>query len=555
MNLHTLHYFIMSQVSGKQDYIKGKIEKNPYGVKVMGLNVQSSTQSKKASATKDSRNPARKRYKSSAKTMNIPKAPMFEDVSNEDSFANDEADVEASVPQTEVHVPSESDKENSPSQDASSSSKFFKLENEDNKEVSSEESRKSPPSVHEISDADVPLASVAARMKIGVTKMRRRVPVDETPSVSQKKAKSTTATHSSRHVNKKSTGNQKVLESSHKKVKKTVEKKKKIPRVDLESESDAEADWKYVCRRRIAKEREIGIDVLECKEIAALLDREGLRKTVLGIGKCYEKLVKEFLVNLTDDVGIPGCAEFRKVYVRGRCVTFSPAVINQALGRSAVEFVEEELSLDLVAKELTAGQVEKWPTKKLLSIGFLSVKYAILNRIGVVNWIPSHHTSAISAILAKLIYRIGTEIPFDFGSLVFAQTLKHAETCVVKLPISFPSLLTAIILKQHPVILTMDDVAVFKGAPITLDHRLFLDPHVLDIDMPSRRTSIPVSMSASGTKSVIAELKDLSKELQESIKITTERKQKVDALVFKLKEEACHEGEPRGVAAEEERSE
>ncbi|XP_057444221.1 uncharacterized protein LOC130736402 [Lotus japonicus] len=247
--------------------------------------------------------------------------------------------------------------------------------------------------------------------------------------------------------------------------------------------------------------------------------------------------------------------EFRKVYVRGRCVTFSPAGINQALGRSAVEFVEEELSLDTIAKELTAGQVRKWPAKKLLSTGSLSVKYVILNRIGVVNWIPSHSNSSISAILAKLIYRIGTEIPFDFGSLVFAQTLKHAETCAVKLPFSFPSLITAIILKQHPDIIRMDDVAVSKGAPITLNHRLFLDPHVLDIDMPSRRISIPVSVSASRTTSIIAELEDLSKELQESIEITSKRKLKVDALLLKLKEEAGQEGEPIGVASEEEGSE
>ncbi|XP_057452698.1 uncharacterized protein LOC130744543 [Lotus japonicus] len=310
-------------------------------------------------------------------------------------------------------------------------------------------------------------------------KRRRRVPVEETPSVSQKKAKSTPATYTSRQVDMKSKGKHKVVESSDKKVKKTAEKKKKIPRVDLESESDIEADvqdiltseknkflWKYVCKRRIAKERGIGIDVLECKEIVALIERAGLRKTVLDIGKCYGRLVKEFLVNLSDDVGIPGSAEFRKVYVCGRCVTFSPAVINQALGRSAVEFVKESCLWTL---------------------------------IGVVNWIPSHHTSTISAILAKLIYRIGTEIPFHFGSLVFAQTLKHAETCDVKLPISFPSLLTAIILKQHPDILRMDDVAVSKGASIPLDHRLFLDPHVLDIDMPSRKTSIPVLVSASET--------------------------------------------------------
>ncbi|XP_057440676.1 uncharacterized protein LOC130732692 [Lotus japonicus] len=488
----------MSQVSGKQDSIKGKIEKTSSGVKVMGLNAQSYAQSKKAFARKDSRTPASKRYMSSTRSQGTRDSPVLEDVSHEISSADEEADVETSSPQTDVDVSNVLGKENSPSLDSSSESKNSEPENEAHEEVSYEESTKSPPSVCEISDAD---------------------DSDDVPLVKKTAAK------------------------------------KKIPRIDLESESDVEVNvqdiqtsekkkfsgkripsdvpsfpidnvsfhaaenvlkWKYVCNRRIAKEREIGKDVLECKMIVALIYR----------------------------------AEFRKVYVRGKCVTFSPAVINQALGRSAVEFVEEALSLDKVAKELTTGQVKKWPAKKLLSTGLLSVKYAILNRIGVVNWILSHHTSAVSAILAKLIYKIGTEIAFDFGSLVFAQTLKHAETCAVKLPISFPSLLTAIILKQHPDILRMDDVAFPKGTPITLDHRLFLDPHVLDIDIPSRRTSIPVSMSAAGTQSVVAELEDLSKELQVSIKVATERKLKVDALLLKLKEEASHED-----VAEEEGSE
>ncbi|XP_057425856.1 uncharacterized protein LOC130719240 [Lotus japonicus] len=442
----------MCQVSGEQDSIKGKIEKTSSGVKVMGLTAQSSAQSKKDSARKNSRTPARKRYKSSTRSQGTRNSPVFEDVSHEISSADEEEDVEASTPQTEVLVSNVPDMENSPSLDSSFESKNSEPENEAHEEVSSEKSTKSPPSVHEISDADdsddVPLASVAARMK-----KRRRVPVEDTPSGSQKKAKST--------MDVKSKGKQKAVDSSHKKVEKTA-KKKKIPRIDLESESDVEVDVQDV--------------------------------------RTSEK--KKF----SDDVGIPGSAEFRKVYVRGKCVTFSPAMINQALGRSDVEFVEEELSLDKVAKELTAGQAKKWLAKKLLSTGLLSVK-------------------------------IGIEVPFDFGSLVFAQTLKHAETCAVTLPISFPSLLTAIILKQHPDILRMDDVAFPKGTPINLDHRLFLDPHVLDIDMPSRRTSIPVSMSASRTQSVIAELEDLSKELQVSIKVATERKLKVDTLIAKLIEE------------------
>ncbi|MCI44588.1 envelope-like protein, partial [Trifolium medium] len=59
-----------------------------------------------------------------------------------------------------------------------------------------------------------------------------------------------------------------------------------------------------------------------------------LLKTVKDLGSCYERLVKEFLVNIGEDCNDPESPEYRKVYVRGRCTEFSPDVVNQFLGRS-----------------------------------------------------------------------------------------------------------------------------------------------------------------------------------------------------------------------------
>ncbi|XP_057444249.1 uncharacterized protein LOC130736430 [Lotus japonicus] len=176
-------------------------------------------------------------------------------------------------------------------------------------------------------------------------------------------------------------------------------------------------------------------------------------KTILKVGKCYERLLKEFLVNLSVEVGLRESVEFRKFYVRAKCVAFSLSVIHKALGRNADEFVDEELSLDVIVKELIAGQVKKWSFKKFLSTGNLSVKYAILDRNGAVNWVPTQHNSGVSTTLAKLIYKIGTSTDFDFGSFVFEQTMKNVDTCAVKLP--------------HPQIIKADEVAMPKGVPIT----------------------------------------------------------------------------------------
>ncbi|XP_050914731.1 uncharacterized protein LOC127129621 [Lathyrus oleraceus] len=87
--------------------------------------------------------------------------------------------------------------------------------------------------------------------------------------------------------------------------------------------------WKYVYHKRLALERELAQNALDCKEIVDLIKEAGLIRTVSQLPKCYETLVKEFIVNLSEECSDGKSKEFRKVYVRGKCVTFSPSVINQ----------------------------------------------------------------------------------------------------------------------------------------------------------------------------------------------------------------------------------
>ncbi|XP_057443265.1 uncharacterized protein LOC130735205 [Lotus japonicus] len=358
-----------------------------------------------------------------------------------------------------------------------------------------------------------------------------KVPLSETPS---EKGCERERTPKSKKKDVKGKGKAKAEKSKS-------EKKKKAPIIVSESDSNVEADvqdivpaekkkfagrripknvstapldnvsfhseenvlkWKYVYQRILAIQREVGSDVLECN--------------------CFEKLVKEFVVNLSVEVRLPESDEYRKVYVRTNCVKFSPDVINKVLGRRVDAVADEEPSLDVVTKELTAGKVQKWPKKKLLPTGNLSV---------------------------KLIYKIGNMIPVDFDTFMFKQTLKHVETCVVKLPISFPSLIIEIILQQHPKIVRDDEEDMLKGAPITLDHRLFSRPHVPDIVVPSSRTFSSALVSKAGRRAVIDELQVVSKAIQETITTSTARKAKVHELLLKLQEEEDQEGEPSAAPA------
>ncbi|XP_050918569.1 uncharacterized protein LOC127136000 [Lathyrus oleraceus] len=256
--------------------------------------------------------------------------------------------------------------------------------------------------------------------------------------------------------------------------------------------------WKYVYQKRLALERELAQNVLDCKDIMDLIQEAGLMKTVTQFSKCYEMLVKEFIVNLSEEYADGKSKEFRKVYVRGKCVNLSPSVINKYLGRP-----------DEAQPEL---EVRKWPLKGKLVASKLSVKYAMLHKIGAANWVPINHKSTVAVMLGNFIYVVGTKAKFDYGSYIFDQTLKHAGSFSMKGSIAFPSLICGIVLKQFPNILTENDSVKKRGNPMSFNHKLFLGTHVLDIVMTSGETS-RVS-NHPGKAVVIAILKETCRELE-----------------------------------------
>ncbi|XP_050875730.1 uncharacterized protein LOC127079391 [Lathyrus oleraceus] len=253
---------------------------------------------------------------------------------------------------------------------------------------------------------------------------------------------------------------------------KGVPKKKKTKSVVVESDSDVL--WKYVYQKRLALERELAQDVLDCKDIMDLIQEVGLMKIVTQFSKCYEMLVKEFIVNLSEECADGKSKEFRKVYVRGKCVNFSPLVINKYLGRPDVAQPELE--------------------------------------IGAANWVPTNHKTIVAVMLGKFIYVVGTKANFDYGSYIFDQTLKHAGSFSVKGPIAFPSLICGIVLNQFPNILTENNSVKKRDNPMSFDHKLFLGTHVPDIVMTTGETSRVSKQS--GKVVVIAMLKETCRELE-----------------------------------------
>ncbi|XP_045797579.1 uncharacterized protein LOC123891721 [Trifolium pratense] len=245
--------------------------------------------------------------------------------------------------------------------------------------------------------------------------------------------------------------------------------------------------------------------------IVSLINDAGLIKTVWGLGSCYEKLVREFVVNIPIGCDNPLDKEFQKVFVRGKCVTFSPSVINRFLGNSDEPHPDIDVSDNVVCRTITADKVKTWPKKKKVPAVKLTQKYAILNRIASVNWVPTTHASDIATNLGKLIYMIGTGTKFNAGLYIFNQVVQHAKTSVTKQPIAFPTLICDIILSQHPNIRHEDESAKKRASPLAIHQKLFSKQHAPDIVGPSNAAAdTPMTK-----KEMIAMLEANCKELDE----------------------------------------
>ncbi|KAK2373492.1 hypothetical protein QL285_074523 [Trifolium repens] len=148
----------------------------------------------------------------------------------------------------------------------------------------------------------------------------------------------------------------------------------------------------------------------------------------------------------------------------------------------------------------------------------LSVKYAILNRIGTANWVPTTHTSDIATGLARFIYSVGTGTMFNYGAHIFDETVQHGKSWAVRMPIAYPSLICGIILAQHPTILTADDEVSKRESPLDFHPRLFEGTHAADIEITGPSVAAPTGSDSMSRKEMIASLEAACKALDEKKK-------------------------------------
>lgn len=143
----------------------------------------------------------------------------------------------------------------------------------------------------------------------------------------------------------------------------------------------------------------------------------------------------------------------------------------------------------------------------------------------------------------------------NFGEYVFEQTTKHVDSFAVKLPISFPCLITRIILNQHPEVFHPQETPNKNVTPLTLDKKLFTGTYVLYIVMTKHQGQIvggnsPL-VSKETRKGVLLELIKVSKAMKETITASTIKKWNMDGLIKILTNEKDVEDEEKSKSREE----
>ncbi|XP_019184285.1 PREDICTED: uncharacterized protein LOC109179175 [Ipomoea nil] len=199
-----------------------------------------------------------------------------------------------------------------------------------------------------------------------------------------------------------------------------------------------------------------------------------------------------------------------QIFIRGKWYVFGLDMINEYYGLKGVQ--EEEITdWDLVAKTLTGGQTDTWPTgeKDYLPSSQLTSKYVILHRLALHNWLPSAHFHTVDKQLAALLFRIGTKMSIDLGSWIYDHILSLFHPQEQKVRLSFPNLIFGVLTSQG--LEPMHSEVISPTLLYTVDPRLLTGGHI--------RNVTPVIAPSTSDADTVADDSPHAKDVQLSLRL------------------------------------
>ncbi|VFQ84566.1 unnamed protein product [Cuscuta campestris] len=238
-----------------------------------------------------------------------------------------------------------------------------------------------------------------------------------------------------------------------------VQKPDSAPTINVQSKSSPDAPVQEneefiqilnVHKKSIIVQRRIDVEDFKLKtNLIPLLEKSKLLKSVTLQGSFVKSVICEFYCNLSESCADPTDPMFHKVFLRGKTYKLSPALINTVIDLTPSK-KDTKISEKTMWLDLTNGQRASQSSKAKISSSILKSSYAILLRVAALHWLPTTHTNTVSKIMARLLYKIKHNIPFDLGKLIFDQIMLFAaekyKANSIGLP--YPTLLYSLLVSQ-----------------------------------------------------------------------------------------------------------
>ena len=134
-----------------------------------------------------------------------------------------------------------------------------------------------------------------------------------------------------------------------------------------------------MCYRNFIAERSVDTAFFEKSGIVDLLKEQHLYRSVSDLAPFVTEVVLEFYGNLIKDMFDPHADDYGKAFVREVFFEFTPAVINEYLGRGSIKEAMFIPDYDEIINTLTGGVSTTWGKNKSFPASKLTSKYEYLN--------------------------------------------------------------------------------------------------------------------------------------------------------------------------------
>ncbi|XP_010527700.1 PREDICTED: uncharacterized protein LOC104805003 [Tarenaya hassleriana] len=213
----------------------------------------------------------------------------------------------------------------------------------------------------------------------------------------------------------------------------------------------------------------------EDEELLQLQGALGLEETVTYACPHSKILIKEFYANLSKKIVRAGDPMYHRVYIRGKILHFSPAVINKFLGlKNTVVATMDELDREIDQKELEIALTDSYDEKRKEEIAPVDLNFesSVLFKIARSNWLPTQRSSLIHKRLAILIYCVKKGIKINYGSMIFDHILDRALNFRARFRLPYPCLIQSILTKQCPELIDPKENTEIIQKPLVVESRI-----------------------------------------------------------------------------------